>query len=113
MQWQIWNDEYENLCHLDKVAGKRFFYVGLPLRIRAGSGSPIPCSCIDREITEKKANILREVAFAHEYCRPIAINFRGLGTGTVWRLLVCLFALIFGRLQICSVLHGDLAGPVL
>jgi len=31
----------ENLCHLDKVAGKRFFYVGLPLRIRAGSGSPV------------------------------------------------------------------------
>lgn len=31
----------ENLCNLDQVAGKRFFYVGLPLRIRAGSGSPI------------------------------------------------------------------------
>lgn len=31
----------ENLCNLDKVAGKRFLYMGLPLRIRAGSGSPI------------------------------------------------------------------------
>lgn len=31
----------ENLCNLDKVAGKRFFYIGLPLRIRAGSGSPV------------------------------------------------------------------------
>lgn len=31
----------ENLCNLDKVAGKRFIYVGLPLRIRAGSGSPV------------------------------------------------------------------------
>lgn len=31
----------ENLCNLDKVAGKRFVYMGLPLKIRAGSGSPI------------------------------------------------------------------------
>jgi kynurenine formamidase len=31
----------ENLCNLDKVAGTRFIYMGLPLRIREGSGSPI------------------------------------------------------------------------
>jgi len=31
----------ENLCNLDKIAGKRFLYMGLPLRIRDGSGSPI------------------------------------------------------------------------
>lgn len=31
----------ENLCNLDKVAGKRFLYMGLPLRIRGGSGSPV------------------------------------------------------------------------
>lgn len=31
----------ENLRNLDKVAGKRFLYMGLPLRIRDGSGSPI------------------------------------------------------------------------
>lgn len=31
----------ENLCNLDKVVGKRFVYIGLPLRIRDGSGSPI------------------------------------------------------------------------
>ncbi len=31
----------ENLCNLDKVAGKRFLYFGLPLLIRDGSGSPI------------------------------------------------------------------------
>ena len=31
----------ENLCNLDKVLNKRFLYFGLPLRIRAGSGSPI------------------------------------------------------------------------
>ncbi len=31
----------ENLCNLDKVVGKRFVYMGLPLRIRDGSGSPI------------------------------------------------------------------------
>ena len=31
----------ENLCNLDKVAGKRFMFFGLPLKIRKGSGSPI------------------------------------------------------------------------
>ena len=31
----------ENLCNLDKVANKRFIYIGLPLKIRDGSGSPI------------------------------------------------------------------------
>ncbi len=31
----------ENLCNLDKVAGMRFTFVGLPLRIRNGTGSPI------------------------------------------------------------------------
>jgi kynurenine formamidase len=31
----------ENLCNLDKVVGKRFTFVGLPLKIREGTGSPI------------------------------------------------------------------------
>lgn len=31
----------ENLCNLDQVAGKKFLYFGLPLRIRNGTGSPI------------------------------------------------------------------------
>lgn len=31
----------ENLCNLDKVARKRFLYVGMPLKIRRGTGSPI------------------------------------------------------------------------
>lgn len=31
----------ENLCNLDKVVNKRFLYIGLPLKIRNGSGSPI------------------------------------------------------------------------
>lgn len=31
----------ENLCNLDKVVNKRFLYIGLPLKIRGGSGSPI------------------------------------------------------------------------
>lgn len=31
----------ENLCNLRKVAGKRFMYIGLPLKIRGGSGSPV------------------------------------------------------------------------
>ncbi|KUO50919.1 MAG: cyclase [Desulfitibacter sp. BRH_c19] len=31
----------ENLCNLDRVVGTRFVFMGLPLRIRDGSGSPI------------------------------------------------------------------------
>ena len=31
----------ENLCNLDQVANKRFLYMGLPLKIRDGTGSPI------------------------------------------------------------------------
>jgi kynurenine formamidase len=31
----------ENLCNLDKVLGKRFTFIGLPLKIRDGTGSPI------------------------------------------------------------------------
>lgn len=31
----------ENLTNLDKVANQKFLYIGLPLKIREGSGSPI------------------------------------------------------------------------
>jgi len=31
----------ENLCSLDQVAGRRFLYFGLPLKIRRGTGSPV------------------------------------------------------------------------
>lgn len=31
----------ENLCNLDKLIGKRFTFIGLPLKIREGTGSPI------------------------------------------------------------------------
>ncbi len=31
----------ENLCNLDKLIGKRFTFIGLPLKIRDGTGSPI------------------------------------------------------------------------
>ena len=31
----------ENLINLDKLIGKRFTYIGLPLRIRGGTGSPL------------------------------------------------------------------------
>ncbi len=31
----------EHLCNLDKVVGKRFVYIGLPLKIRGGTGSPL------------------------------------------------------------------------
>lgn len=36
----------ENLCNLDKVAGKRFLYIGLPLKIRGGSGSPVRAAAV-------------------------------------------------------------------
>lgn len=38
-EYQITNTE--NLCNLDQVAGQRFLYFGLPLKIRKGTGSPI------------------------------------------------------------------------
>ena len=31
----------ENLCNIEDVAGKEFLFIGLPLKIRGGSGSPI------------------------------------------------------------------------
>jgi kynurenine formamidase len=31
----------ENLCNLDKLIGKKFLYIGFPLRIRNGTGSPV------------------------------------------------------------------------
>jgi len=31
----------ENLCNLEAVAGREFLYIGLPLKIRKGTGSPI------------------------------------------------------------------------
>jgi len=32
---------YENLCNLDQLVGRRFTFLGLPLRIRGGTGSPV------------------------------------------------------------------------
>jgi kynurenine formamidase len=32
---------YENLANLDQLVGRRFTFVGFPLRIRAGTGSPV------------------------------------------------------------------------
>jgi kynurenine formamidase len=31
----------ENLCNLDRLVGRRFTFIGLPLKIRDGTGSPI------------------------------------------------------------------------
>ena len=31
----------ENLCNLEKLIGQRFTFIGLPLKIRNGTGSPI------------------------------------------------------------------------
>jgi kynurenine formamidase len=38
-EYQITNTE--NLCNLEKVINTRFIYIGLPLKIRHGTGSPI------------------------------------------------------------------------
>jgi kynurenine formamidase len=32
---------YENLANLGEVSGKRFYFIGFPLRIRGGTGSPV------------------------------------------------------------------------
>jgi kynurenine formamidase len=32
---------FENLANLDRVAGRAFTFIGFPLRIRAGTGSPV------------------------------------------------------------------------
>jgi kynurenine formamidase len=32
---------YENLINLERVVGRRFIFIGLPLRIRGGTGSPV------------------------------------------------------------------------
>ena len=32
---------YENLANLDQLVGKRFTFIGFPLRIRMGTGSPV------------------------------------------------------------------------
>jgi kynurenine formamidase len=41
----------ENLCNLDKVVGKRFTFIALPLRIRNGTGSPLRAIAIlDEEL---------------------------------------------------------------
>lgn len=40
----------ENMCNLDKVSGERFLYTGFPLKIRAGTGSPVRAvAIVDRE----------------------------------------------------------------
>lgn len=39
----------ENLANLDQVAGKRFQFIGLPLKVRDGSGSPIRAIAVIEE----------------------------------------------------------------
>ena len=41
----------ENLCNLDKLIGKRFTFIGLPLRIRKGTGSPLRASAASFSIS--------------------------------------------------------------
>jgi kynurenine formamidase len=37
---------YENLANLDRVVGRRFLFIGLPLRIRGGTGSPVRAAAL-------------------------------------------------------------------
>ncbi len=39
----------ENLCNLDKLLGKRFTFIALPLKIRGGTGSPVRAVAILNE----------------------------------------------------------------
>jgi len=39
----------ENLCNLDKLVGKRFTFIALPLRIRKGTGSPLRAAAVLQE----------------------------------------------------------------
>jgi kynurenine formamidase len=39
----------ENLCNLDKVVGRRFTFIGLPLKIRDETGLPIRAVAILQE----------------------------------------------------------------
>ena len=40
---------YENLANLDQLVGKRFTFIGFPLRIRGGTGSPVRAVAIIQE----------------------------------------------------------------
>lgn len=45
-----WVTHIENLCNLDRLIGKRFTFIALPLRIRKGTGSPLRAVAIlDKE----------------------------------------------------------------
>jgi kynurenine formamidase len=39
----------ENLCNLDKLVGRRFTFIALPLKIRDGTGSPLRAVAILQE----------------------------------------------------------------
>jgi len=39
----------ENLCNLDKLIGKRFTFIALPLKIRNGTGSPLRAVAVMEE----------------------------------------------------------------
>jgi len=38
---KYWITHFENLANLDHVVGRRFTFIGFPLRIREGTGSPV------------------------------------------------------------------------
>ena len=40
----------ENLCNLDKIVGKRFTFIALPLKIRGGTGSPLRVVAVVYEV---------------------------------------------------------------
>ncbi len=44
-----WVTHIENLCNLDQLVGRRFIFIGLPLKIQKGTGSPIRAIAILEE----------------------------------------------------------------
>ncbi len=38
---EYWITHFENLANPDQVVGRRFTFMGFPLRIREGTGSPV------------------------------------------------------------------------
>jgi kynurenine formamidase len=43
---------YENLTNLDRIIGQRFTFIGLPLKIRGGTGSPVRAIAVLNETVD-------------------------------------------------------------
>ena len=46
---------YENLANLEQVVGRRFLFIGLPLKVRGGTGSPVRAIAVSRRLRPARA----------------------------------------------------------